>query len=228
MPAYHSKFNELEGVRSIGGVSILPLKALNSKGVATHADENEKDVVDETLEYFRANMLFTTFDIQGDADRLLIYLTSFAAQCIKAVAKEKIATKEDGAKFLHGLATKRFPLPGDSNFLPGLGHFFGKHNIPTQCTSARCCAVFFVGANLLFVFLRHSSSTLFFFRARKKKEKPSSKSNADFLKQYFQQLRQELTARLCERIFNEDGTPNKWWMAYSKRNFMGQKDSKKK
>ena len=115
MPAYHSKFNELEGVRSIGGVSILPLKALNSKGVATHADENEKDVVDETLEYFRANMLFTTFDIQGDADRLLIYLTSFAAQCIKAVAKEKIATKEDGAKFLHGLATKRFPLPGDSN-----------------------------------------------------------------------------------------------------------------
>ena len=183
MPAYHSKFNELEGVRSIGGVSILPLKALNSKGVATHADENEKDVVDETLEYFRANMLFTTFDIQGDADRLLIYLTSFAAQCIKAVAKEKIATKEDGAKFLHGLATKRFPLPGDSNFLPGLGHFF---------------------------------------------EKPSSKSNADFLKQYFQQLRQELTARLCERIFDEDGTPNKWWMAYSKKNFMGQKDSKKK
>ena len=163
MPAYHSKFNELEGVRSIGGVSILPLKALNSKGVATHADENEKDVVDETLEYFRANMLFTTFDIQGDADRLLIYLTSFAAQCIKAVAKEKIATKEDGAKFLHGLATKRFPLPGDSNFLPGLGHFFGKHNIPTQCTSACCCAVFLLALTCwLFVFATPLLYTFFF------------------------------------------------------------------
>ena len=173
MPAYHSKFNELEGVRSIGGVSILPLKALNSKGVATHADENEKDVVDETLEYFRANMLFTTFDIQGDADRLLIYLTSFAAQCIKAVAKEKIATKEDGAKFLHGLATKRFPLPGDSNFLPGLGHFFGKHNIPTQCTSARCCAVFLLALTCcLFVFATPLLHFFFFVHAKKKKNPP--------------------------------------------------------
>ena len=150
----------------------MPLKALHSKGVATHAGEDEKDIVDETLEFFRANMLFTTFDIQGDADRLLIYLTSFAAQCVKAVAKEKIATKEDGAKLLHGLATKRFSLPGDSNFLPGLGHFFGKHNMHTLCTSARCCAVFFVDANVLLVFFRQSSFIFIFFVHAKKKNPP--------------------------------------------------------
>ena len=133
----------------------MPLKALHSKGVATHAGEDEKDIVDETLEFFRANMLFTTFDIQGDA-----------------VAKEKIATKEDGAKLLHGLATKRFSLPGDSNFLPGLGHFFGKHNMHTLCTSARCCAVFFVDANVLLVFFRQSSFIFIFFVHAKKKNPP--------------------------------------------------------
>ena len=183
MPAYHSKFNELEGTRSIGGVSILPLKALHSKGVATHADAEEKDIIDETLEYFRANMLFTQFDIQGDADRLLIYLTAFSAECIKKIATDKVATKDEGVKVLHQVAISKFNLPGDTNFLPGLGHFF---------------------------------------------EKPSSKANADFLKQYFSQSRMELAMRLSERIFNEDGTPNKWWMSYSKKNFMGQKASKKK
>jgi actin related protein 2/3 complex subunit 3 len=181
MPAYHSKFNELEGIRTIGGISILPIKPLHSKGVATAAEEDATDIIDETLEYFRANMLFSQFDIQGDADRLLIYLTSFASDCIKTIAREKVPDSTAGAKVLHQNAIKKFALPGDINFISGLSHFF---------------------------------------------EKPSSKSNSDFLKQYLSQVRQELAARLCERIFNEDGTPNKWWMSYSKKNFMGQKEKK--
>ena len=134
----------------------------------------------KTIEYFRANMLFSQFDIQGDADRLLIYLTAFASGCIKQVVKGKVATKDEAVKALHQPG-KKFELPGDPNFLPGLGHFF---------------------------------------------EKPSSKTNADFLKQYLTQCRTELAARLIERIYNEDGTPNKWWMAYSKKNFMGAKEKK--
>jgi actin related protein 2/3 complex subunit 3 len=180
MPAYHSSFNELADVRSVGGIAILPIKATASKGVATEAPDDEKDVIDETIEYFRANMLFSQFDIQGDADRLLIYLTAFASGCIKQVVKGKVATKDEAVKALHQPG-KKFELPGDPNFLPGLGHFF---------------------------------------------EKPSSKTNADFLKQYLTQCRTELTARLIERIYNEDGTPNKWWMAYSKKNFMGAKEKK--
>ena len=178
MPAYHSKFNETEGVRSIGGIAVLPIKATASKGVATLAGEDEKDVMDETLEYFRANMLFTQFDIEGDADRMLIYMTWFASECIQKISADKVSTKDEGIKVLHGFANAKFQIPGDANFLPGLGHFF---------------------------------------------EKPSSKSNADFLKQYLTQCRTECAARLTERIFNEDGTPNKWWMAYSKKKFMGSK-----
>lgn len=40
-------------------------------------------------------------------------------------------------------------------------------------------------------------------------------------KAYFKQAREEVTIRLAERLFNADGTKNKWWQAFSKRKFMG-------
>lgn len=39
------------------------------------------------------------------------------------------------------------------------------------------------------------------------------------MKQYMQQLRQELVVRLVDRIYI-DGHPSKWWMCFSKRKFM--------
>ncbi|KAI8977436.1 ARP2/3 complex 21 kDa subunit [Mycotypha africana] len=48
---------------------------------------------------------------------------------------------------------------------------------------------------------------------------PIDKSQADQMKQYMQQLRQELAARLVDTIF-VDGLPSKWWMCFSKRKFM--------
>lgn len=41
----------------------------------------------------------------------------------------------------------------------------------------------------------------------------------DQMRQYIQQLRQELVARLVEQIY-VDGKPSKWWMCFSKRKFM--------
>ena len=38
---------------------------------------------------------------------------------------------------------------------------------------------------------------------------------------YFKQLREETSLRMLDRLYNEDGSPNKWWMAFSKRKFMG-------
>lgn len=35
------------------------------------------------------------------------------------------------------------------------------------------------------------------------------------------QARRELGERLIERVYNEDGTLSKWWMCFSKKNFMG-------
>ena len=92
----------------------LPLPP-SVRGPAPKMMEGEEtDVIDETLTFFRANMFFTSFDVKGGADRLLIYLTLYANQCIKRAAK--LATKEEGAKALFSLANESFPLPGESGW----------------------------------------------------------------------------------------------------------------
>ncbi len=48
-----------------------------------------------------------------------------------------------------------------------------------------------------------------------------SKAEGDAFRAYFKQAREELGLRLVERLFDADGTKNKWWQSFSKRKFMG-------
>ncbi|KAG9302521.1 hypothetical protein G9A89_007225 [Geosiphon pyriformis] len=48
---------------------------------------------------------------------------------------------------------------------------------------------------------------------------PANKGDADLLRQYLAQLRQELAIRLVERVYI-DGKLSKWWMLFHKRKFM--------
>ena len=41
---------------------------------------DEADIVDEAIDYFRANVLFRSFEMQGAADRVLAYLTLYIQQ----------------------------------------------------------------------------------------------------------------------------------------------------
>ncbi|CAO1614295.1 unnamed protein product [Parajaminaea phylloscopi] len=52
---------------------------------------------------------------------------------------------------------------------------------------------------------------------------PASRADADALRAYLTQARQELAARLTEKVYagSEDGRPSKWWLAFTKRRFMG-------
>ncbi|XP_049948411.1 actin-related protein 2/3 complex subunit 3-like [Schistocerca serialis cubense] len=51
--------------------------------------------------------------------------------------------------------------------------------------------------------------------------KPSSPSEADLMRQYIQQLRQETGVRVCEKVFSsDDGKPSKWWLCFAKKKFM--------
>ena len=43
---------------------------------------------------------------------------------------------------------------------------------------------------------------------------------SDALRAYLKQAREETGARLVTRCYNADGTPNKFWMAFSRRKFM--------
>ncbi|XP_018328669.1 actin-related protein 2/3 complex subunit 3 [Agrilus planipennis] len=50
--------------------------------------------------------------------------------------------------------------------------------------------------------------------------KPQSQKEADFLRGYLTQVRQETGLRVCEKVFGEDGKPSKWWLCFAKRKFM--------
>ncbi|RLN47253.1 hypothetical protein BBJ28_00002358 [Nothophytophthora sp. Chile5] len=91
MPAYHSTMNDLQAQEACG-CSILPIKT-RSRGPAPPAPEGQDDIVDEIITLFRANVLFTNYEIKGNADRVLIYGTLFVHLCLKKL--DKCATKTD-------------------------------------------------------------------------------------------------------------------------------------
>ena len=44
---------------------------------------------------------------------------------------------------------------------------------------------------------------------------------SDYLRTYLVQVRQELAARLVEKLYADGtGKPSKWWMSFQKRRFM--------
>ena len=53
-------------------------------------------------------------------------------------------------------------------------------------------------------------------------EGPRDRHEAEDLRQYMMQARQELGQRLLARLY-ADGTdrPSKWWLSFTKRKFMG-------
>lgn len=64
MPAYHSKRND-EGYEESCGSAVCPLKT-DIKGPAPPfipSNAEDEDIIDETLNYFRANVLFRNFDV---------------------------------------------------------------------------------------------------------------------------------------------------------------------
>ncbi|EGP85210.1 unnamed protein product [Zymoseptoria tritici ST99CH_1E4] len=53
-------------------------------------------------------------------------------------------------------------------------------------------------------------------------EAPRDRNEAEVLRQYVMQMRQELAARLLNRVYADGtGVPSKWWLSFSKRKFMG-------
>ncbi len=52
---------------------------------------------------------------------------------------------------------------------------------------------------------------------------PRDRNEADLLRGYLTQARQETASRLIEKIYagSPDGRPSKFWLAFTKRKFMG-------
>jgi hypothetical protein len=61
--------------------------------------------------------LFRNFEVKGNGDRVLIYLTVFISECLgKIAAKSPAPNQQDAMKLLNTLAVGAFTLPGDPNF----------------------------------------------------------------------------------------------------------------
>lgn len=81
------------------------------------ADPSSPDIIDETLSLFRANCLFRNFEINGPADRLLIYLTLFVSECLAKLGASRIPPgPAEAKKTLTTLSLESFALPGDATF----------------------------------------------------------------------------------------------------------------
>ncbi|KAI1323496.1 ARP2/3 complex ARPC3 subunit [Xylariaceae sp. FL0255] len=190
MPAYNSMFNGDPTVpRLIGNVPLLPLRT-KTRGPAyvlpppaealapsesPDPDSESYDIADEILSLFRANTFFRNFEIQGPADRLLIYGILFVSECLSKIRPSYGV--RDATKEVQNVALdSNFAVPGD----PG-------------------------------------------FPLNQMYEAPRDRQDAEQLRQYLSQVRQELATRLLARVYEEggDGKPSKWWLSFTKRKFMG-------
>ncbi|KAL3421250.1 ARP2/3 complex ARPC3 subunit [Phlyctema vagabunda] len=188
MPAYNSIFNAEPSPHLIANFPLLPLRTkargpaytlpLDPSLPASQSPDPESesyDALDEVLSLFRANTFFRNFEIQGPADRLLIYGILFVSECLGKI-RPTFSAREAQKEVQNIALDNNFAIPGDPGF----------------------------PLNQMF-------------------EPPASRQEAETLRQYLAQVRQELAIRLLARIYEEggDGKPSKWWLSFTKRKFMG-------
>jgi len=84
---YHSQLDTSQCQFACG----LPLIPLKSRADHTATESISRDIVDESMYAFRANILFRNFEVKGAADKLLIYLTLFINLCLKRESEFTLA-----------------------------------------------------------------------------------------------------------------------------------------
>jgi len=114
MPPYHSNFNGNEQ-KIVANMAILPLKT-KFKGPAPQAPADQEDIIDEAINYFKANVLFRNYEVKGASDRVLVYLTLYISSALLKCEKQ---AKANADKAFFQLAIENFALPGDRNFALG-------------------------------------------------------------------------------------------------------------
>jgi actin related protein 2/3 complex subunit 3 len=121
MPSYHSIFNEIQYPTACG-IPLIEFKFnklpdIDPSKLKSSLSEIDLDIIDESLIYFRANVLFKNFPIRGDADKLLVYITVYIQKCLEVVS----SCKED----LEQIKLQLRYLIDEAEWTPNLkSHFF--------------------------------------------------------------------------------------------------------
>lgn len=61
--AFHSKFND-QNYKTVCGIALCPLKT-NIQGPAPTNIITDIDIIDEAIQYYRANLFFKNYDLKG-------------------------------------------------------------------------------------------------------------------------------------------------------------------
>lgn len=133
MPRFQSSFNghEIDG-KTFLGCGLYSIKqtpkigsgegpAPKMEDVVTDPESGEEteayDILDEVMQYFKANMVHKTFQVNGPGDRLALYLTCYVQQAIKRLwLSGKKGTRQHAKKVLIELAIETPVGPGHSSF----------------------------------------------------------------------------------------------------------------
>ena len=93
---YHSAFCDDKSAEICCGIPLLPIKTSDKSGAApVITDPKEKDVIDEAIELYRAQILFKNFRVKGPADKVNVFLTSFIQKILQELQRhEKNKTKQ--------------------------------------------------------------------------------------------------------------------------------------
>ncbi|KAK8807417.1 hypothetical protein WA158_004176 [Blastocystis sp. Blastoise] len=169
MPAFNSQLNDPCAILACG-CPILPLRS-SVNGPAPKLAEGKSDFIDEAFDLFRANVLFSNFEIKTPADRTLTFCILYISRCLREI--EKCSDAVDAQKILYMLSNKTLAVPGSNNY---------------------------------------TLSKVF--------PAPENKKEADLYISYMNQIREEINNRIPLYIFKDGEWSKKWWMTFSKTNFM--------
>jgi len=119
MPGYHSDYNA-DNLETVCNLALCPINTKfpgpAPKGPNKKREEVIVDIIDEAIMFFKANVLFRNFEVQGAADRTLIYLTLFITEALKTIEKNPTNDIESAKKEMYTLSINNFWIPGDKDW----------------------------------------------------------------------------------------------------------------
>ena len=113
--AYHSKLSSVPAAEACS-CALLPLRT-RKRGPAPRSPEGEEDIIDEILHYYRANVLFSRFKLEGGADHTLVYGTLYTSQLLKDL--QRVARAEEAASVVRTVGLRPVTAPGEEGWSIG-------------------------------------------------------------------------------------------------------------
>ena len=110
--------------QTINLFKVQRISSLLVQHVGVTAAAAERHLLPSHMSCHQANILFTSFDMETDVDRVLVYLTFYIVECLRKLQKEP--SLERGTAAMHSLARENFALPGDAGFPKSLNVFCTK------------------------------------------------------------------------------------------------------